>query len=130
MSSLWEMALIILAALALYYHRARSLGALNRFDERVTARRQEEIRDRQDHTAHYKHTLRLAEEQVEEVQTIAVPDARTAEPVTRYLFEGEQFATREEAQTVRADKIRAIARGFYMELPRALAERRSKDKLN
>jgi len=128
-SNVWEMAAIILVALILYRYRARILGALNRFDERVAAKRQEEINDRRDHTAHYKHTLRLAEEQVEDIQTITVPDARTAEPVTRYVFEGEQFATREEAETTRADKIRAIARGFYMELPRALAERR-KDKLN
>ena len=130
MSNLIQMTLLILAALVVYRFRARILGALRRFDDRVAARRNEEMRDRQDGNAHYKHTLRLAEEQVEVVQTITVPDERTAQPVTRYLFEGEQFATRDEAEEVRADKIRGIARGFYMELPRALAERRNKSKLN
>jgi hypothetical protein len=129
-SNLIQMALLILVALLIYRFRGRILGALHRFDDRVAARRSEEMRDRQDGNAHYKHTLRLAEEQVEEVQPITVPDERTAQPVTRYLFEGEQFATREEAGEVRAGKIRDIARGFYMELPRALAERRRKDKLN
>jgi hypothetical protein len=129
-SNLIQMTLLIVAALLLYRFRARIFGALHRFDDRVVARRSEEMRDRQDHNAHYKHTLRLAEEQVEDVQTIAIPDARTAEPVTRYVFEGEQFATREEAEEIRAGKIRDIARGFYMELPRALAEPRRKGKLN
>jgi hypothetical protein len=50
--------------------------------------------------------------------------------VTRYVFEGEQFASRFDAERVRAEKIRAIARGFYVELPRALATRKSDDKLN
>jgi hypothetical protein len=49
--------------------------------------------------------------------------------VTRYVFEGEQFATRTEAERVRAEKIRAIARGYYMDLPIALSEHR-KDKLH
>ena len=41
--------------------------------------------------------------------------------MTRYVFEGEQFATRLEAERARAEKIRAIARAFYVELPAALA---------
>ena len=49
--------------------------------------------------------------------------------MTRYIFEGQHFASRREADTARAEKIRAIARGYYMELPRALAERRE-DKLH
>jgi len=39
-------------------------------------------------------------------------DERTGTPVTRYLFEGEQFATRAEAERVRADKVRSLARTF------------------
>ncbi|HEY2071085.1 MAG TPA: hypothetical protein VGG48_16125 [Rhizomicrobium sp.] len=129
MSDVIGMAAIIFAALLIYRFRARITGALDRFDDRMTARRREEMADRLDQLAHYKHTLRLAEEQVETVEAITVPDERTAQPVTRYLFEGEQFATREEADEARTGKIRAIARGFYQDLPRALTERR-KGKLN
>ena len=123
MSNLIQMTLLILAALVVYRFRARILGALRRFDDRVAARRSEEMRDRQDHHAHYKHTLRLAEEQVEEVQTITVPDQRTAQPVTRYLFEGEQFATREDAEEVRRlmERLRNAFRCILLDSPPLLA---------
>jgi hypothetical protein len=49
--------------------------------------------------------------------------------VTRFVFEGEQFATRFDAERVRAEKIRAIARGFYVELPRALAQRKQDEQV-
>jgi hypothetical protein len=52
-----------------------------------------------------------------------VPDERTGDPVTRYLFEGETFASRDEAEAARNEKIVAKAREFYMELPAALAAR-------
>jgi hypothetical protein len=119
---------IIVVALLIYRFRAFVFGPFQRFDSRVIARRREELADRNDHLAHYKHTLRLAEEQVDEVTEITMPDERTAEPVKRYLFAGERFATREDAEAARGDAIRAIARGFYMDLPRALTERR-KNKL-
>jgi hypothetical protein len=90
---------------------------------------QEQERDKVDPLAHYRHTLRTAEEQVEAVSEIVEADERLGTPVTRFLFEGERFSTRAEAERVRAEKIRTIARGFYMDLPVALAERR-KDKLN
>ena len=81
--------------------------------------------------SHYKHTtLPLA--QGSRWKTSAkskVPDERTGDPVTRYLFEGETFTSRDEAEAVRNEKIVAKAREFYMELPAALAAR-SKDKLN
>ena len=66
---------------------------------------------------------------MEEIGEIKVADERTGDPVTRYLFEGETFASRDEAEAVRNEKIVAKAREFYMELPAALAAR-SKDKLN
>ncbi len=125
MSNLVQMAIVILAALLIYRFRGRIMGALSRFDARAVARHQEEMNDRADQLAHFKHTLRLAEEQVETVQEVSGHDEHTAAPVTRFVFEGEQFATRAEAEKTRQDKIRAIARGFYMELPRALAERRN-----
>ena len=59
-----------------------------------------------------------------------MPDERLGTPVTRFVFEGEQFATRFDAERVRAEKIRTIARGFYVELPTALAQRKRDDKLN
>jgi hypothetical protein len=123
------MAAIILIALLIYRFRVAIFGTLRRFDERVAARQREEARDRLDPLAHFKHTLRLAEEQVEDVQEMAARDARTAQPVTRYLFEGVAYDTREDADAARADRVRAIARGFYIELPRALSER-GKGKLN
>ena len=49
--------------------------------------------------------------------------------MTRYVFEGERYETRWEAEKVRAQKIGDIARGFYRELPAALAHR-GKDRLH
>lgn len=123
------MAGLILAGLLIYHFRAPILGVLTRFDARNVARRRQEIDDRRDPIAHYKHTLRLAEEQVEDVQSLETQDERTGQPVTRYLFEGESFASRDEAEAVRQRAIVAKARAFYLELPVALAEAR-KGKLN
>jgi len=105
------------------------LDRLRRFDQRNIARQRQEMEDRRDRLAHYKHTLQLAQEQVEEIGEIKVTDERTGGPVTRYLFEGETFAARDDAEAARNEKIVAKAREFYMELPGALAAR-SKDKLN
>jgi hypothetical protein len=121
--------LLIVAASVVYGFRHRIIGALRRFDATNVRRIAEQERDRADPVAHFRHTLRTAEEQVEDVSEIVEPDARLGTPVTRFVFEGERFATRDEAERVRADKIRAIARGYYVDLPVALAERR-KDKLN
>ena len=123
MSNLIETAALILVAIAIYGMRHRILAALQRFDANNIARRREEIRDRNDRLAHYKHTMRLAEEQVEAVQEIAARDERTAMAVTRYVFEGVTYATREEAQRARQESILAKARDFYVELPAALARR-------
>src|SRR5690348_2647168 len=117
MEGLITTAVLIVGAILLYRFRAPVVGALRRFDARNVARIREEIGDRQDRFAHYKHTLRLAEEQVEEVGQIEARDTRTGAPVTRYLFEGEQFATRDEAEAARQRSIVAKARAFYQELP-------------
>ena len=116
--------------LVIYRFRHGIAAALARFDRRNVQRLEDEQRDRSDPIAHFRHTLKVAEEQVEEVSEIAVPDERLGTPVTRFVFEGEQFTSRFDAERVRAEKIRAIARGFYMELPRALAQRKQDDKLN
>jgi hypothetical protein len=49
--------------------------------------------------------------------------------VKRYLFEGEQFASEADALAVRSDKVLAIARGFYVDLPAALRARKEDDRL-
>lgn len=125
MDSLITTAIILLAGILIYRLREPILSALRRFDAKNIARRREEVEDRRDRFAHYKHTLRLAEEQVEEVSEFETRDERTGQPLTRYLFEGEQFASRDEAEAVRQRKIVAHARTFYQELPAALAGRRT-----
>ena len=108
----------------------RWLKAFQRFDAENRGRIEEERRDRGDHAAHVRHTLKIAEEQVEEILALQQSDPRTGTPVTRYAFEGTIFATREEAEQIRATKIGEIARGFYRELPEALAARRRGEQLN
>src|SRR5436305_14252982 len=113
MQSLISTTIIIVAAILLYRYRAPIVLALRRFDSRNRQRMEEEISDGRDPVAHYKHTLRLAEEQVEEVGEIATRDARTGEPLVRYVFEGEQFASRDEAEAARQRSIVGKARQFY-----------------
>lgn len=123
-------ALIALAAILLTWLWPRISAAFKRFDEENRARIESQIRDRRDHTAHVRHTLEVAQEQVEEILEITEPDMRTGTPVKRYVFEGVVYAERDEAERVRAQKIGDIARGFYRDLPAALAARRSDGRLN
>jgi hypothetical protein len=123
MRDLIYMALLVLMLVLVFGYRERILAVLARFDRRNVERQMEQIQERSDPTAHFKHTLKLAEEQVEEISEITLSDERTATPVTRYLFQGETFATRMEAEKARAEAIGQIARGFYAELPKALAAR-------
>ncbi|MBV8798527.1 MAG: hypothetical protein JOY77_11120 [Alphaproteobacteria bacterium] len=129
MESLITTTVLIVAAILLYRYRAPVVAALRRFDERNVKRIKEELSDRGDPVAHFKHTFRVAEEQVEEIGELATRDSRTGQPVTRYVFEGEQFATRDEAEAARQRSIAGKARNFYKELPAALAHRR-KETLN
>ena len=103
--------------LVIYRYRHDIVAALTRFDARNVKRIADEQRDK-------------SEEQVEDVGEITVSDEKLGTHVTRYVFEGEQFASRFDAERVRAEKIRAIARGFYVELPTALAARKQDGKLN
>lgn len=130
MSGLYSTAALVLVGILLYHFRGVWLSALKRFDERNVARIREEQRDKSDPLAHYRHTLKIAGEEVEEVQEIVEPDERTGDPVTRYIFGAEKFATREEAEEARNIVVVAKARIFYRHLPAALAARRGKDKLN
>lgn len=115
---------LAVAILIYRYHRA-VLDALRRFDARNVKRIEEQARARTDPLAHFHETLKTAEEQVEEIQEVTVRDARLGTPTTRFVFEGEQFLTRDDAERVRAAKIGSIARNYYVELPRALAERKT-----
>jgi hypothetical protein len=129
MGRLIGMAALILGAIILYRFWPRILAALKRFDENNVERIRQEQLDRRDQLAHFRHTINVSEEQVDDIIEIEELDPRTATSVTRYVFEGERFATRREAEKVRAQKIGDIARGFYRELPAALAHR-GKDRLH
>ena len=120
---------IILALLLYRYHRS-ILGALKRFDEANVARIARQETERFDPSAHIRHTLEVADEQVEDVQEIHLPDARTGLPVTRFLFEAEAYATRDEAEAARAERVGVIARRFYAELPQAMMGRETSSPLS
>jgi hypothetical protein len=130
MFDLTSVALIVLAGIGLYWLWPRLAAALKRFDE---GNRDRILRDWQDHRdarAHIRHTLEVAEEQVEEIVEVKQTDPRTGTPVTRYAFEGVWYASRDEAEQVRAEKIGDIARGFYRDLPAALAARKHDGRLH
>ena len=123
-------ALVTVCAAAVFaWYGPRWLAAFQRFDAENRTRIEDERRDRGDHAAHVRHTMKVAEEQVEEIVEVQQSDPRTGTPVIRYAFEGEVFATRGEAEKIRASKIGDIARGFYRELPAALAARRQGERL-
>lgn len=90
---------------------------LQRFDAENKARIEREWRDRGDANAHIRHALDVADEQVEPIQEAKVGT------LTHYLFEAEAFATRAEAEEMRARRVGVVARRFYDELPAALMAR-------
>jgi hypothetical protein len=110
---LWMSGFILLCLLAYRF----VLPRLKKFDENNVARIEQQARDKSDPNAHIRHALDIAGEQVEEVQEIK------SGPVTHYLFEAEVFATREEAEEMRARRVGVVARRFYEELPAALMNR-------
>jgi hypothetical protein len=98
------------------------------FEARNAARRADEARALFDNYAHYRQTMELAEEQVEEVQKFRTTDTRTGEPQERYVFEGVQYATRREAEAARHEAIIGKAREFYMELDKMYLSRRGLER--
>jgi len=127
MSGVIVLFVLFVAGALVYRFRRPILDALARFDARNAAKRAEEMRDRADRFAHYRHTIRLAAEQVEDVIEIAVPDERTGLPAARFVFAGETFVVREDAEAAREAAILIKAREFYVELPAELARRRAPD---
>ena len=117
---LWACA-FVLACIAFYRY---ALPWLKRFDDKNVARIAQQERDKADTNAHIRHALDVAEQQVEEVQEVKVGT------VTHYLFEAEVFATREEAEEMRARRIGSVARRFYDELPAALMGREQPQNLS
>ena len=107
---LWACAVIV--AGIVFYHYV--WPALQRFDKANVARINQQERDQLDANAHFRHALEVADEQVEAVQEIKVAGG------THYLFEAQVFATRDEAEDIRARRVGVVARRFYDELPTAL----------
>ena len=119
------MVAILFGVIALFLvFRDRITGALKRFDARNMERRAEEARALFDRYAHYRQTVALAEEQVEEITKFRTKDARTGEPIERYIFLGAQYATRREAEAARHEVVIEKARGFYLELDKMYLSRR------
>ncbi len=128
LSNLLTFSAFMLAALMLYRFRKPIWKALVAFDMRNRAQAEQERRDKRDPLAHFRHTMAVADEQVEEVGELTLWDVTANRPVTRYLFEGQRFATRDEAEKARARKVGNKARAFYAELPAALAARKDEPK--
>jgi hypothetical protein len=116
-------AIFILAALA-YRFRERLFAPLRRFEARNTARRAEEFQALFDRNAHYRQTVKLAEEQVEEVMKTSAVDPRTGQPVDRFVFQGTEYASLNEAESARFAVVVGKAREFYIDLDRNWLPRR------
>jgi hypothetical protein len=109
----WACAFILVCILAYRFGWPR----LKKFDAENIARIERELRDKTDAKAHIRHALEVADEQVEAIQEIKVGS------ITHYIFEAEAFATRDEAEEMRARRVGVVARRFYEELPAALTAR-------
>jgi len=126
LTNLFILSAVFLGGILFYRYRERILGPLLRFDARNRARRIEEIQARHDRFAHYRQTLALAGEQIEEVSKIREKDARTGEPLVRYLFLGEVYPTLKEAEEARFVAVVEKAREFYKDLDQIYLGRRTR----
>ncbi len=111
MTAVYWTAAVIFAGILLYRF---GVPWMKRFDAENVARIEREARDKQEPNSHIRHALEVADEQVEEVQEVKVG------AITHYLFEAEVFASRDEAEEMRARRVGVVARRFYEELPGAL----------
>jgi len=126
MSNLISAVLILFGVVLVCAFRYRIFAALRRFEANNALRRAEEARALFDRYAHYRQTVQFAEEEVEDVAKVTVPDERTGQPVARYIFLGEQFATRKEAEAARYAAVIERARDFYKDLDRIYLSRRGR----
>jgi len=117
---LWACA-FVLACIGFYRY---ALPWLRRFDDANVARIAQQERDKSDANAHIRHALDIADQQVEEVQEVK------GGSLSHFLFEAEIFATREEAEEMRARRVGSVARRFYEELPAALMGRETPQNLS
>jgi hypothetical protein len=117
---LWACA-FVLACIGFYRY---ALPWLRRFDDANVARIAQQERDKSDANAHIRHALDIADQQVEEVQEVKVGS------LSHFLFEAEIFATRDEAEEMRARRVGSVARRFYEELPAALMGRETQANLS
>ena len=97
---------------------------LRRFDAENVARIERQEQDKSDPSAHIRHALEAAEEQVEPVMEI-----KTGGTV-QFLFEAQIYSDRDDAEEARANRIGVIAKRFYAELPQALAGRETRSPLS
>jgi hypothetical protein len=112
------------AGALVYGFRKPILSRLSAFDARHAARRAEEIQVRRDRFAHYRHAVLTAEDSLEEVRSVTISDERTGQPLKRFMFLGEIYLTRNDAETARRARAIQIAREFYAELDGATLPRR------
>jgi len=117
---LWACA-FVLVCIGFYRY---GLPWLRQFDEKNVARIAQQERDKSDANAHIRHALDIADQQVEEVQEVNVGS------LSHFLFEAEIFATRDEAEEMRARRVGSVARRFYEELPAALMGRETQANLS
>src|ERR1043166_5351515 len=101
MSDLFTAVLILFGLVLVAAYRYRILARLRRFEANNALRRAEEEHARFDKYAHYRQTVKFADEEVEDVAKFTVPGERPGDPVTRSVFLCEQFATRKEAEAAR-----------------------------
>jgi hypothetical protein len=116
----WTCAFVLVCILAFRF----GVPWMKRFDEENVRRITQQEQDKADPAAHIRHTLEMAEEQVEPITEIKVGTA------TQYLFEAQVFLSRDEAEEARAIRVGTIARRFYAELPQALAGRETRAPLS
>jgi hypothetical protein len=121
MEDIYWAAGFILVCIAIYRF---GLPVLRRFDAENVARIARQEREKEDPSAHIRHALEAAEEQVEPVTEIK------AGGTVQYLFEAQIYPDRDDAEEARANRIGIIARRFYAELPQALAGRETRAPLS
>jgi hypothetical protein len=121
MENIYWAAGFVLACIALYRF---GLPVLRRFDAENVARIERQEQEKADPSAHIRHALEAAEEQVEPITEIKTGDR------VQYLFEAQIFSDRDDAEEARANRIGVIAKRFYAELPQALAGRETRAPLS